>query len=390
MTGKKILIAVLFVLMFSDAAYAGAFDVNSIGVKANSMGSAFTGIADDASAVYYNPSGLVFCDDHTWYSQVYGNLYLSKITYQANGIQDKSREKYVVPGFFIARKLKKWAFGFGTYIPYASNIGTVYNDFQDSDYKIESSSGFDALTTVCAFQLSSKLSVGAGLSSYWGKMENEVYQFMEVKSEYNDRAGYGFNVGIMYKITDELSMGLVFRSKVSVDMDGFVKADDITNDSDIEFELPVYYSIGLGYKPNPKLTLGVDYCYMRWKDMDEIEYKTAGIKTSQRTFYENSCRLGLGLAYQFKKDMAIRLGMKYEENATEKQGLETSDDFNILVPSSCDVDLFTYSVGMAYNLSDNTEFSLTGFYVEGKEREYNFKRYSQEHSALLIGFRFKY
>jgi len=40
--------------------FAGGFDNHHIGIKGMSMGSAMAGIIDDASAVYYNPGGLVF------------------------------------------------------------------------------------------------------------------------------------------------------------------------------------------------------------------------------------------------------------------------------------------------------------------------------------------
>ncbi len=46
--------------------FGGASDIFNIGAGARSMGmgSAFTGLADDASAPYFNPAGLAFIDEH--------------------------------------------------------------------------------------------------------------------------------------------------------------------------------------------------------------------------------------------------------------------------------------------------------------------------------------
>ncbi|MFC1595907.1 signal peptide peptidase SppA [Candidatus Margulisiibacteriota bacterium] len=55
---KKIL-PILMVLMFAVLGFAAN---NSFGVRAAGMGDAFTAVADDASAVFYNPAGLPYSD----------------------------------------------------------------------------------------------------------------------------------------------------------------------------------------------------------------------------------------------------------------------------------------------------------------------------------------
>ena len=57
---KTGIIAVVLVVCFGILASAAALDNTHMGSKANAMGKAFTGLADDPSAVFYNPAGLVF------------------------------------------------------------------------------------------------------------------------------------------------------------------------------------------------------------------------------------------------------------------------------------------------------------------------------------------
>ncbi len=57
-----VLLAVFFTAAAAsgDAGYAGAFLRNGVGARPLGMGGAFTGIAEGAEAVYYNPAGLGF------------------------------------------------------------------------------------------------------------------------------------------------------------------------------------------------------------------------------------------------------------------------------------------------------------------------------------------
>lgn len=57
----------LILLGTFNSAFAGGYDVNAIGHRARAMGGAFTGLADDWSAAYYNPAGCAFLDASEFY-----------------------------------------------------------------------------------------------------------------------------------------------------------------------------------------------------------------------------------------------------------------------------------------------------------------------------------
>ena len=54
---KKIY-TLISVLIISAQLFAGGFQINEHGAKAMGMGGAFTAVANDASAIYWNPAGL--------------------------------------------------------------------------------------------------------------------------------------------------------------------------------------------------------------------------------------------------------------------------------------------------------------------------------------------
>ena len=379
----------LLFFVFCGQVFAGGYDNSSIGSKAYAMASAFTGIADDASAVYYNPGGLVFQENNALNIQAYAHIYWPKMTYTANSIEDVSDHNYVIPGFFISKTYDKWAFGFGNYIPYAGG-GGEYDNFQKSGYDIKGGAAFISIGPAIAYELSPKLAIGAGFSTYYGTMESDVIQTVRVKSSYDGIAGYGMNLGVLYKYSDDFNIGFDLRSEVPIKMDGDVKATGSKNDSEVEFTLPYYFTLGFGYKYTPKLTFSIDTTYMLWGSMDEMDFETAGRKIVKKTYYKNSWRTGLGMDYRINDTFAVRSGLKYVENATAKEGLNNSNDTTILIPSSCDVDMMVFPIGVAYNISRNKEIDVSGQYVRGVERTYVGKKFDQEHLILSLGFRFTY
>jgi len=58
---KRYLVAGALALgLGSASAYAGGFQVPEMGIKAMGMGNAFTAVANDPSALWFNPAGISF------------------------------------------------------------------------------------------------------------------------------------------------------------------------------------------------------------------------------------------------------------------------------------------------------------------------------------------
>ena len=54
--------ALLFIggLVLTQTAWGSAFFIGELGARAEGMGGAFTAVADDPSAIYFNPAGIAF------------------------------------------------------------------------------------------------------------------------------------------------------------------------------------------------------------------------------------------------------------------------------------------------------------------------------------------
>jgi len=383
----------LAVCIHADRALAGALDNSFVGTKAIAMAGAFTGIASDASAVYFNPAGLAFLASDATHFEVYGYLSLTKFRYENAGALFESNEKFPVPGLFAARRFDRFALGFGYYIPYGGG-GTAYQDFMGTGIELKSAAGVQAFTAAAAYAITPGLSVGAGVSMYVGVVDTRAPQtisqpvpaLVDYESEYNGRSGYGWNLGLLYKPTDALSVGVSVISPTSVRMEGEERVRieafgaDATNDSEIELGTPWYFAAGLGYQLHPGLTLGLSAAWMGWSKEDEVIIAHGGTAESTRvpTHYKNSYRVSAGMEYVASKKLTLRAGLKYQPGATE-------DDY--LIPSSNDVDLIVPSLGIGYRVGKTLELDLATFYVSGRRTTHGQESFDQDHVMLVAGLR---
>ncbi len=381
---KSIIIIVVFLLLSTisiKSAFALAYDNSGVGLKGFTMGSAFVGIADDASAVYYNPAGLAFIEKDTRLMETYSYLTWTDFEHTANSVKNESDEVAFLPGFFICQTYQQWALAYGFYIPYAGGGGT-YSNFNNQGYDYASAAGLMASTLSVAYRLSDELSFGAGLSVYTGMFASRTKAGAVIRdSEYAGApAGYGANVGFMYKPTEKLSIGLSIKSEVPVKMDGEIEILGTATDSKLEYTLPYYYSLGLGYKLNSKLTLAISYCYMLWSDMDKMSFTTLGVRTDVATNYRNSSISGFGIEYRIADNLAVRGGLKFTQGSVKDVGMNAA---------ACDIDLLTSSLGLAYNINESTEVNASIFRVDGFKQSYNSQTFDQDHFIFMAGVRLK-
>jgi long-chain fatty acid transport protein len=388
-----VFLVILFNTAFVDEVFGTAFDNNGVGLRGFTM-AGFAGVADDASAIYYNPGGLVF-SDRSLNIEMYGYFIFTEFKYTTPLKEDRSDETPFIPGLFVSKTYEDWAFGIGAYVPFGGG-GTAYENFQHSPNTLETVMGIFAITPAVAYKLLPNLSVGIGLSAYIGMMESKITPPGapgEVNSEYEGMAGYGGNIGLMYKAMENLNVGFSMRSPVSVKIDGTEKVKIngalIESDSEVEYTLPYYFTLGVGYELDPDLMLGFSACYMLWEDMDKLTFttesvgngETTSIENEVRTHYKNSWVLGIGAEYAMMDNVTMIAGLKFEQGATEDEGLN---------PGTNDIDRLALTVGGGYSITQSIEIDVTGVYVTGFEKEYNSQTFDQDHVMVESGFKFKF
>ncbi len=372
---KRNILTIFGLMLISVAAWGIGVDNSGHGVKALGMNKAFTAVADDPSAIYWNPAGLAFLDDGAEL-HVYGLFSFRECKYTVNGAEEKYNNLNVIPGNFFSYKKKNLAVGLGFNVPYGGG-GAEYENFLGSGYDLKGASGFFAVTPTFAFKLSPRLAVGAGFSLLYGGMERLT---SGVETKLSGVAGYGWNVGLLYKASEKFNIGFSVRSKISVKVDGNTTMNGNELDAEAEWNLPYYFTLGFAYKLNPHWTLAFDLNYTLWSQMDKIKFTVAGNATENKTYYDNSYYACIGAEYK-KERFALRTGLRYEHSPTKDEGMN---------PLSCDVDLLVGSVGGAYRLGKKVGLSVAALYIYGFDREYNAQTFHQSFIVLMTGIDLKF
>jgi|GEM_PF-2635334 len=210
-------VAFLF-LNFSEFTYAKSHFITP-GARAGGYGTAFSAIADDLTAIYYNPAGLAYQKD----TQVMASLFY--ISYPVTS--DKKDPKYMSDKYSTSAVVP--FVGFSTKFYYDSIIaagvyvlggggGTV--EGLPSGCKIEGQISYMVYNISLAKQINEKFSVGIGFDAiqFQDKLVAKVPPY-GIDIDYN-RSAFGFqgNIGIMYKPIKKLSTAFVLRSGTYVDV----------------------------------------------------------------------------------------------------------------------------------------------------------------------------
>ena len=138
---KKIQLTMLILSFLSLTAmlFAGGFSLTGVGSRATAMGGAFRGLADDASAMYWNPGGLGFVDGMTL--DVGGTFIMPSGTWNSTGTQytaipgfsskeyeaEKSLRSFP-SAFMTMAKNPKLKYGLGVFVPYG--LGTTWDVYK--------------------------------------------------------------------------------------------------------------------------------------------------------------------------------------------------------------------------------------------------------------------
>lgn len=139
---KYFLVLTICLASFLGRADGSAFTIYELGVRAMGMGGAFVAIADDGSALFYNPAGIAFQKGLRMEMDSLGVVGLFRFTpldvpagqyVPAKGFNGSVAPKLIpVASLYMTKDLnEKITFGFGAFSPFG--LSANWTSFQDSD-----------------------------------------------------------------------------------------------------------------------------------------------------------------------------------------------------------------------------------------------------------------
>jgi long-subunit fatty acid transport protein len=339
---RKLGLALLAMAAIGSLAYAQNFDVDfnimGTGARARGMGGAFIGVADDATAVGWNPAGLAQLDKPE--ASVVGLFNMKKFSYEmsipdwdVNEDWEESVSHFApaFASFIFPTKAAQKNLVFGIAYQRLIDLGFAYNDEGTSgtidwESKEEAKGGFDAISPAMAIQLTPQVMVGVAgnifINGY--KWEyNETYP--DYTSDYyketieSDISGFNMNAGFLGTF-NKINIGAMFRFPFNLKEKAKYKEDydwtsigygtgTYSETNEIEVTMPFMFGLGVALKPTDKLTFAADF-ERRAYSGTEIQFDDG---TDEDAGFKDCNQFRVGMEYIFSGNNAVfpvRLGFR--------------------------------------------------------------------------------
>jgi long-chain fatty acid transport protein len=185
-----------------------------------------------------------------------------------------------------------------------------------------------------------------------------------------DGTGLGANAGVKYNATDQLNLGLSYRSRVKIKVDGTAEVGaplGLSNSAQTEITLPDLIQFGASYKASDNLTLNADLDYTWWSTYDRLVIKsntilTLSLGTTDTSIdekdWQNTWAIRIGGQYKLSEQWKLRAGYVYDQSPVP------SDRFDTRVPDS---DRQGITIGTGYT-SGNITIDASYMYLHFKNR----------------------
>lgn len=311
--------------MSAGAALGAGFGLYEASARGNAMGGGLVGSTGDATANYYNPANLTESTNITFTVGVSFINPFCDVTVDGRRQQKMDAGWFPPPHAYVAAPITEdLVFGFGSFCEYG--LGTKY----DSDWALK---GDTTETTIeqftfnpnIAYKITEDWSVAFGARMSYITFEN--YKTMtipvpQLNSVFPGRVhleGDDFNCGYMlatqYKVTDDLDVGIVYRSRINHRIEGDFdlnsRPKNISGDASAKLVLPASVTMGANYDFTKKFRGGAALTWTEWSTINHIDFNIPMPRTQELNWHD-AWRVGFGFEYDFTEAFCGRIGYSYD------------------------------------------------------------------------------
>ncbi|WP_022670677.1 OmpP1/FadL family transporter [Hippea alviniae] len=168
--------------------------------------------------------------------------------------------------------------------------------------------------------------------------------------------GIGFDLGLVYKINDMLTVGLVYKSKRYMQKlewnttpgNGLMITSDKVK---MRLDMPRQVAFGIDFRPIEPLRIETDIRWINYKDV-MWEPKVSGLAIDKWPFHwHNQWVFAVGASYDISKSFTVRAGFNYAKSPIKDEDLNS----NIVAPAIVQTHA---TIGFTYKFTKNFDISM--------------------------------
>lgn len=374
---KKILLLIILTL-FSTRTFGGGFQINEHGARAMGMSGAFTGLANDPSALYFNGAGI---------TQLSGTRLMLGVTLisptagfrgpSPSITEYKLKDQLFNPvNFYLTHQATDWLY-FGISFNNQYGLGTKWDpNWVGRFLAIETDLKTYYINPTMAIKFTKELSLSFGITYAIGTVtinRNALLTPFAGEANVNlegDGHATGFTAGVLYKPSETVSFGLSVRSENIFNLKGDATSNGPTALSSllpkggIEAKLttPLNITFGAAIKPLCNLTVTGDIQYVGWSSYDKLAVDFADPKLEDLSAvrdYQNTFIARLGAEYNLCESLALRAGVLFDKNPVKDEMVE---------PTLPDANRIGMNIGLGYKLTSNITVDAAYLFLRFSER----------------------
>jgi long-chain fatty acid transport protein len=390
MSFTKTFIVLVVLLVCSSTAFAGGYQINEHGARAMAMGGAFVAQASDGSAMYFNAAGLAF---QKGFKVMLGTTIIipssswkpttktvgASTTAYTTSTDMVSQTFTPINAYFSYSFDNGLTVGLGVYNPYG--LGTEWPvDWDGRQMSVKTDLTTWYINPTVAYKFSDQFAVGVGVSYVAASVKltqrtGTLGSLAPLAPSPTDGTvnldGTGnninWNVGILYKPTNELSIGVSYRSLTKVDFSGTAAFTGMnvlssffpggTGTTTLPFPSSLF--AGIAYNITKDFTVEADYQSVGWSSYDQLNLglptgpaSPLGVLQKAQVLvknWENAYLIRVGGEYRMEK-LAVRAGFIYDK---------TPQPDAVVEPMLPDANRMEFTVGLGYEISKNVNVNAT-------------------------------
>jgi len=400
-----------FAVVAACCAPAFAFATNGYfshgyGMKAKGMGGASTATADDTFGGATNPAKMVFVGDRIDFG---ADLFSPRRSAQRtgstgngagmDGSADSGSNYFIIPEFGYNKMINpNLSLGVTVYGNGGMNTdypggqiaaGTACNNFNSAGaagapFNLLCGSGklgVDMMQLIvaptAAYKVNPSHSLGIspllayqrfkvdGLQGFVGYTPSNSTNFLTNKG-YDSSTGYGVRIGWMGKVSDSVTLGAAYSTKMK--MGKFDKYKELFADQGM-FDIPANFNLGLAFKAAPQTTVAVDYQRINYSGISSVANpstnfgatigSTLGVAGGRGFGWGDINVIKVGVEYEYSQNLTLRGGLNHGDNPIQARDVT----FNIIAPGVVQDHL---TLGLTYKTKSGGELTFAYMHAFSK------------------------